>query len=118
MCLSFLFLTSSIVNIEMLSSPHPVLTLLHSPAARHSPLTCAALPTLDRPPIPGTADRVWVLMRRAWVGKWCVRTVASGVGGCCRRQAWLLKYKIYVILHHKARQGRKVTVTLSLRLLR
>ena len=25
---------------------------------------------------------------------WCIRTVASGVGVCCRRRAWLLKYKI------------------------
>jgi len=36
-------------------------------------------------------------MRREWVGKWCVRTVASGVGDCCRQWPWLLKYIIYVI---------------------
>ena len=41
--------------------------------------------------------------------------VASDVGGCCRRRAWLLKYKIYEILHRKARKERKVKSTMSLR---
>ena len=58
-------LCTSVVHIEMQSSSHPVLTLRHSPAARQSPLTCAALPSLDRPAILGAADRVWVLMRWA-----------------------------------------------------
>jgi len=90
MCLSFLFLTSSIINIEMLSSPRPVLTLLHSPAACHSPLICAALPALNRPLIPGAADRVCLLMRKTRVGKWCVRGQWPQVFGML---PWLLKYK-------------------------
>jgi len=58
-------------------------------------------------------------MRRAWVGKWCTMgAVSSGVSGCCRRRAWLLKYRIYEILHRKARKERKVKVTTSLRALR
>jgi len=44
-----------------------------------------------------------------------VRAVASGVVGCCRWMAWLLKYKISEILHRKER---KVKVTMSLRPLR
>ena len=88
----------SVACIKILSSPHPILTLLHFPAAPYSPLTCAAFPPLNRPPISGTADRAWVLMRRAWVGKWCVRAVASGVGDCCRWGAWLLKYIICEIV--------------------
>jgi hypothetical protein len=61
---------------EMLSATIP--SSHHSPAARHPPLTCAALPALARSPIPGVADWALVLMRRAWVGKWCVRVAASG----------------------------------------
>jgi len=44
-----------------------------------------------------------------------VRAAATGVGDCCRRRAWLLKYIINKILHRK---GRKVKVTMSLRTLR
>ena len=69
----------------MLSIPH---SSFPSPVARHSPLTCAALPELNRPHLPGSADRVWMLMRKAWVGKWC----AAGV------LPWLLKYKFYEIM--------------------
>ena len=87
----------SVACIKILSSPHPILTLLHFPAAPHSPLTCAALPPLNRPPISGAAYRVWMLMRRAWVGKGCVQTVASGVGDCCRWRAWLLKYNMVLM---------------------
>jgi len=99
----------SVACIKMLSSPHPILTTIYFPTARPSPLPCAALPALARPPITSAADRVWVFMRRAWVGKWCVQAVAAGVGGCCRRRAWLLKYKIQVIYRYNpdtaARQG-------------
>jgi len=51
----------------MLSRPH---SIFPSPAARPSPLTCAVPPELNRPHLPGVADRVWMLMRKAWVGKW------------------------------------------------
>ena len=100
-----MYLRPSAVHIELLSSPY---SFLPSPAARHSPLTCVALPALDRPPIPGAADRVRVLMRRAWVGKWCAVVAVL----------WLLKYIINVTLYRKARKRRKVKVTMSLRTLR
>jgi len=61
-------LCSSAVNNKMQSIPH---SFFPSPVARHSPLTCAAPPALNRPPIPGAEDRVWVFMCKAWVGKWC-----------------------------------------------
>jgi hypothetical protein len=85
----------SVVHIELLPSPH---SPHHFPTTRHSSFNCAALPPLNRPPIPGTADRVRVLMRRAWVGKWCVRAMASDVGDCCRWWVWLLKYIIHVMV--------------------
>ena len=44
-----------------------------------------------------------------------VRVAALGVGGCCRQGSWLLKYKIYEILHRKVS---KVKFTMSLRTLR
>jgi len=35
----------------------------------------------------------------------------SGVGGCCRLGAWLLKYNSYEILNREARKARKVKAT-------
>ena len=52
----------------------------------------------------------------AWL--FYIQAVASVVGWCCRRRAWLLKYIIYEILHRKVRKERKVKVTMSLRTLR
>jgi hypothetical protein len=99
---------------EMLSNP--IASSHHFPAARSFPLACAALPALDRPPISSAADRVRVFMRRAWVGKWCVRVASSGVGDCCRRRIWLLKYKTEVIYEYNpataARQGGSVAASL------
>lgn len=75
----------SAVHIELPSAPIP---------------SYAPPPTLDRPPISDAADRVGVLMRRTWVGNWCVWTVASDVGDCCRWRVWLLKYNANIILSH------------------
>ena len=96
------------VHIELLPSPH---SPHHSPATRHSSFTCAALPPLNRPPISGAAYRVWMLMRRAWVKKWCVRVAASDVGDCCRRRVWLLKDTICEIVSG-SRQSAYISVHL------
>ena len=92
-------------HLRLISAEIQPYSFFPSPAYRYFHST--ALPLLTRLPLS--------LNFTACARLLYMRAATSVVEGCCRRWAWLLKYKIYEILHHK---GRKVKVTMSLRTLR
>ena len=96
------------IHLRLISAEIQPNSFLLSPASRH--FNSPALPLLTQPPLP--------LYLIPCAQMLCVLAAASVVGGCCRWQPLLLKYKIYEILHRKVRKKRKVTVIMSLRTLR